>query len=148
MINKRGYFGIGIENMKYSINWGTLWRSCMNLGADFMFTIGSRCERQSSDTVKAFRHIPLFEFDSIDDFKTPYSCKLIGVEIDDTARDLTNYIHPQRACYLLGAEDHGLTKEALKRCHDLIKIESNFCMNVSVTGSIIMYDRMSKLRFG
>ena len=34
---KRGFFGIGVENLKTKANLGTLWRSAINLGADFIF---------------------------------------------------------------------------------------------------------------
>ena len=56
--------------------------------------------------------------------------------------------HPRRACYLLGAEDFGLKKEALDLCHQVVRIPSKFCLNVSTTGSIVMFDRNSKLEGG
>lgn len=140
----RGYFGIGIENMKTPNNLGTLWRSAINLGADFIFVIGKRYKHQCSDTVKAFRHIPLFEYETIDDLVIPHDCKLVGVEILPISQDLRTYKHPERAIYLLGAEDHGLSSRALQKCHDIVQFESNFCMNVSCAGSILMWDRKSK----
>ncbi|NPV80705.1 MAG: RNA methyltransferase [Firmicutes bacterium] len=120
----RGYFGIGIEHTKAKQNIGTLYRSAMIFGASFIFTIGKRYERQKSDTVKAFRHIPLYHFQTLDDLyeHLPYDCKLIGIEIDDRAIMLRNFVHPERACYLLGAEDEGLSEEARDRCHALIQL--------------------------
>ena len=138
------YFGIGVENIKYKQNLGTLWRSAINLGADYIFTIGSRYKHQSSDTVKAFRHIPLFHYDSIDSFNKPMDSKLIGIEITEGAKNLISYRHPKSACYLLGAEDHGLSKEALSKCDEVVMFDSKFCMNVSCAGSILMWDRFSK----
>jgi tRNA G18 (ribose-2'-O)-methylase SpoU len=43
--------------------------------------------------------------------------------------------------YLLGAEDHGMTKKAMEKCHHLVKFKSEKSLNVSVAGSIILYDR-------
>ena len=140
----RGYFGIGIYNGKDKANIGTLWRSAFNLGAKFIFVIGKRYKHQCSDTVKALKHIPFFEYDKMDDLEIPKDCKLIGVELTETARELKNYIHPERAIYLLGAEDNGLPEIVLSKCHDIIKIDSQFCMNVAVAGSIVMYDRKVK----
>jgi len=142
----RGYFGIGIEHTKNVINVGTLWRSAQSLGASHIFTIGRRYRRQASDTTKAWKHIPLFHFDTFADFyeHLPHDCRLVGVEILPGARKLPAYVHPERAMYLLGAEDHGLTNEAVDRCHDLIEIPSAYCLNVSTAGSIIMYDRQTK----
>lgn len=142
----RGYFGIGVENLKNKENLGTLWRSAINLGADFIFVIGRRYQHQSSDTVKAFRHIPLFQYESIEDLVIPHDCKLVGVEILEKSQNLITYNHPERAIYLLGAEDHGLSARAIEKCHDIVKFDSNFCMNVSCAGSILMWDRNFKSR--
>lgn len=141
-----GYFGIGIENIKTEYNIGTLFRSAYTFGADFIFTINKRYKQQSSDTFKTSRHIPLFNYETFEDFykNMPYSCMLVGIEIDPKAEVLKDFIHPERCIYLLGAEDHGLTKKATEKCHKLIQIPSIKCLNVSVAGSIIMYDRMIK----
>ena len=144
---KRGYFGIGVENLIYEQNLGTLWRSALNLGADFIFTIGRRYKHQASDTVKAERHIPFYEYLTFEDFykAIPRGCRLIGVEERTNAHNLKCFIHPERAVYLLGAEDHGLTDKALSYCKDVVRISSRFCLNVSVAGAIVMYDRQNKL---
>ncbi len=140
----RGYFGIGVENIKTKVNLGTLWRSAYNFNADFIFVIGHRYKRQSSDTVKAWRHIPLYQYDNVEHFlmSRPYDCKLIGIEITDRAKDLRTFCHPERAIYILGAEDGSLTFQ--DKCQDIVKIPTNRCLNVSVAGSIIMYDRVCK----
>lgn len=145
-MNKRGYFGIGIQNTKTEHNIGTLWRSASILGASFIFTIGRRYKRQASDTMKSWKHIPLYEYETFDAFyKTmPYDCRLIGVELDKNSLPIKNFCHPERCIYLLGAEDNGLTREAIDKCHSLVQLPGEHCMNVSVAGSIIMYDRIIK----
>jgi len=147
MIDQRGFFGIGIQNIKTESNIGTLWRSANILGADFIYTIGKRYKKQSSDTMKTFKHIPLYHYETFEDFYNhlPFDCRLVGIELDDKSRKLEKYVHPERCVYLLGAEDHGLTKEALAKCHDIIQIAGDHCLNVSVAGSIVMYDRYSKV---
>lgn len=139
----RGYFGIGIFNGKSASNLGTLWRSAYTFDASFIFTIGARYHKQSSDTVKAWRHVPLVAYPTFADFyeHLPYDCQLIGVELDDRARPLATFCHPQRAVYLLGAEDHGLNEEARAHCHHLIQLPGRFCLNVAVAGSLAMYHR-------
>lgn len=139
----RGFCGIGIEHGKTAVNIGTLWRSAYSLGASFVFTVGRRYERQSSDTVKAWRHIPLFNYLTLEDLiaHLPYDCPLIGIELDDRALALGRFHHPQRACYLLGAEDHGLSKAALARCHRIVQLSGRHCLNVAVAGSIVLHHR-------
>lgn len=145
-MNIKGYFGIGIENAKTVHNIGCLYRSAHALGADFIFMIGTRYKRQASDTTFALKHIPFYEHKDFQSFyeNMPKNCRLIGVEISGTSRPITNYIHPERAIYLLGAEDSGLSKVSRAACHDMIEIPSKFCLNVATAGSIIMYDRNLK----
>ena len=145
-MNKRGYFGIGIFHGKTETNIGTLWRSAAILGADFIFTIGRRYKQQCSDTMKAPRHIPLYNYKDYDDFfaHIPYNCPVVAVELADNSIPLEKYIHPERCIYLLGAEDYGLPESVLNRCRETVQLIGNYCMNVATAGSIVMYDRAVK----
>ena len=145
-MSNRGYFGIGIYHCKTKENVGTLWRSATILGADFIFTIGKRYEKQASDTVKTPRHIPLFHYEDFDDFfrHVPYDCPVVAIELDENSVPLESYHHRQRCIYLLGAEDHGLPKDILGRCKETVQLIGKFCYNVSTAGSIVMYDRAVK----
>jgi tRNA G18 (ribose-2'-O)-methylase SpoU len=141
----RGYFGIGICGGKTPENLGTLWRTASLYDAAFVFTVGKRYPGQSSDTAHTPLHTPLMHFDDIDSLKKhlPWSCPLIGVELDPRAHELSNYHHLDRAVYLLGAEDHGLTMRQRDMCHQLVQIESlnPWSMNVAVAGSIVLHSR-------
>lgn len=143
---KRGYFGIGIENTKDHLNVGGLMRSAHALGAAFVFTIGFRYKRQVTDTTAAWKHIPLFTYETFAHFYENMACDclLVGVEIDERAQALPNFAHPERAVYLLGAEDRGLSDEASAACDRLVQIPSLYCLNVATTGALVMYDRNSK----
>ncbi|MBW2963051.1 RNA methyltransferase [Mesonia aestuariivivens] len=140
---EQGYFGIGIQNGKTPENLGVLWRSAQNFGASFIFTIGNRYQKQASDTHKAVGALPYFHYDNFENFyeHLPKSALLIGVELTQEAQWLEEFEHPRRCVYLLGAEDHGLSKEAIAKSHKLIKFNTPLSLNVSVAGSIVMYDR-------
>lgn len=121
-------------------------RSAYCFGAAFVFTIGRRYTRQSSDTVHADKWIPCYNYSSIDELRkaSPKDCMLIGVEQTLDAKNLTNYTHPDRAIYLLGAEDHGLPLKDLALCDEIIQIPGcSHCLNVASAGSIVLYDRIS-----
>lgn len=146
-MRSRGYFGIGIENAKIEHNVGTLWRSAYAMGASFIFTVGRRMRQQSSDTTRAWRHIPYYRYDTLDDLYATLPCdaQLVGVEFPhDGARELSRFTHPDRCVYLLGAEDTGLSQRAINRCHHIVYIEGDVCLNVAAAGSVIMYDRKAK----
>lgn len=139
-----GYFEIGIYNTKTEVNVGTLWRSAYQLGAQGIFTVGKRYKRQASDTPKAWRSIPLRNYLTIDEITIPFNAILVGVEMGGIP--LAEFKHPKQAVYLLGAEDYGIPENILKRCHQVISIESIRLesYNVAVAGSIVMYDRLRK----
>src|SRR5690348_843116 len=114
---KRGYFGIGIYHPKTEENIGTLWRSAHIMGANFIFTIGKRYKKQSSDTTKAWKTIPLWEFASMAEFKRhmPREGQIIFIEQDKKSENLATFKHPQQAIYILGAEDYGIPKKFLNK---------------------------------
>jgi tRNA G18 (ribose-2'-O)-methylase SpoU len=143
-VSARGHFGIGILNGKAECNLGTLWRSAHGFGADWLFTIGRRYPKQSSDTTKAWRHVPLFEFRDFDAFldALPRESLVVAVELAPGARELSAFTHPERAAYLLGAEDAGIPADVLARCHRSVYIpHADRCLNVATAGSIVLYDR-------
>lgn len=144
----RGFFAVGIYRTKTEANVGTLWRSAHLYGASFVFTVGRRYQRQSSDTPKTPLHTPLFHFDTIDDLRAhlPWSAPLVGIELDPRATPLTSFTHPERAVYLLGAEDQGLPQSVTDLCHSLVQIPAvrSQSMNVAAAGSVLLYDRHAK----
>jgi len=141
------YYGIGIIHYKNAVNVGTLLRSCYAFGASFAFTIGRRYCRQSSDTVNAWLYMPIYNYPTCEDFVRyiPFQCQVIGVEMG-AATDLGEFVHPNRAIYILGSEDNGLPNGISYA--DVVSIRSRVCLNVATAGSIIMYDRAVKARLG
>lgn len=146
-VRGRGFCAIGIERTKTPMNVGTLWRSAVCLGADFIFTIGRRYPSQASDTVKSWRHVPMFEYADLDDFLShrPFDVPLVGVELHAEARPLETFTHPERALYLLGPEDGNLSQKAIDHCQHLVQFTSAYCLNVAAAGSVVLYDRQAKL---
>ena len=142
-----GFFGIGILNNSDEINIGTLWRSAYILGASFIFTVDKKYKHQGSDITKSWTRIPLYHYKTFEELKNnlPYSTQLIGVEMGEAATPLAEYIHPDRAVYLLGNEISGLPPQIVEQCQSLIKLPGEYSLNVAVTGSIVMYDRVSKV---
>lgn len=142
-----GFYGIGVFRGKTEHNIGTLWRSAYILGASYIFTVDGKYKKQSSDILRAWARIPLFQYKDFEDFykSIPYDCLLVGVEIDERAEMLHTFEHPKRAIYLLGAEDTGLPEFVKAKCHKIIQLPGNSSLNVGVTGSIVIHDRVSKV---
>ena len=144
----RGYYGVGVYHPKREVNVGTIWRHATLYGASFVFTVGSRYTSQASDTTKTPRHTPHFHFADLDDLREhlPWSTPLVGVELDDRAIPLREFTHPERAVYLLGAEDHGLPDDVLAACHHVTRIvtPAAWSMNVAAAATLVMDDRFAK----
>jgi tRNA G18 (ribose-2'-O)-methylase SpoU len=141
------YFGIGIFRPKTEENLGTLWRTALIYSASFIFVIEAKYNKKSSDIMKVWSKIPLFQFETKDAFLStvPYSCKLVGIEMDKNSIPIKEYNHPERAVYLLGSEDNGLPKKLKEKCHDIICLPGNRSLNVAVAGSISIFDRINKM---
>lgn len=140
------FFGIGIYQPKTSHNIGTLWRTAYILGAKFIFIIDGKYKPQSSDTTKAWSKIPFYRYENFSHFyaSLPYATRLVGVEMDEKSEPIANFVHPTRAAYLLGAEDNGLPQKVLEKCHALIQLPGSQSLNVAVSGSLVIYDRIQK----
>jgi tRNA G18 (ribose-2'-O)-methylase SpoU len=74
----------------------------------------------------------------------PKGTEVILVEKTATSEPLHEFVHPARAIYALGAEDHGFTDEWFDKKLRTIHIETASCLNVAIAGSIAIYDRMQK----
>lgn len=141
----RGYFGIGIVNGKFDVNEGQLLRSAHCFCADFIFTVGKRYSKTPTNTTRGERHIPLYEYKDIEDMLVhrPYGCQPVCVELKPYSKELTTFTHPDQAMYILGQEDGDLP-DNLCLMFPTIYIPTQYCLNVCVAGSIIMYDRITK----
>lgn len=143
----RGYFGIGVEGLSKPMNAGNLFRTAHAFGASFVFTINATYSVKAarSDTSIAPRNIPWYDHADLDAFTLPEGCQLVGIELLDEAIELPSFRHPLNAAYVLGAERADLSPKLLARCHHVVRIPTQFCVNVATAGAIVMYDRALNL---
>jgi tRNA G18 (ribose-2'-O)-methylase SpoU len=145
MRQSRGYFGIGAEGISKPMNLGALMRTANAFGASFTFSVAaSRNIRLAykADTSKTFEHVPYYQWDEIGEMQLPKGCLLVGIELTDEAVDLPSFRHPPSAAYVLGREKGDLSPDMLARCAFVVKIPTRFCINVSLAGALVMYDRL------
>jgi len=143
MSTRRGYACIGLDNPKNSINVGAVLRAAGIYGAAFVATTGQRYKRSATDTMKHYRHIPLLHPDSLWDV-IPFDCVPIAVDLIEGAIPLPEYVHPQRAFYIFGAEDNTLGERITSWCRDIVYIPTAGCMNLAATVNVVLYDRLAK----
>lgn len=145
ILGKQEIVGIGILHPEHTENMGTLWRSAMIFDVNFIFTIGRKFVKQTSDIYESYKSIPCFYYRNFDDFYAhlPYNCRLIGVEMHEKAIKIEDYEHIAQCVYLLGSEHTGIPKSILERCHQVVQLpKGNY--NVAMAGTIVLYDRYLK----
>lgn len=139
----RGFACIALDNPKYSANVGGALRAAQVYGASLVVVAGSRFGRTPTDTMEAYRHIPVVR--TTDVFAAlPFDCVPVGVDIVEGAEPLPQYDHPERAFYIFGAEDATLGARILDRCRDRVMIPTDWCMNLAATVNVVLYDRLAK----
>ncbi len=144
----RGYFGIGAEGISKPMNLGALMRTGHAFGASFAFSINAAAKVRTvynSDTSKTFENLPYYAWDAMDDMALPRGCQLVGIELTEDAVELPSFRHPRAAAYVLGRERGDLSPAMLERCDHVVKIPTKFCVNVSVAGALVMYDRVQSM---
>lgn len=142
---KRGFCSVGIWYPQKEENIGTLFRSALAFNADFVFTIGRKYSRQSSDTCHATRHLPCHNYLDRAQFEAsmPLHSRLICIEIAEKAHSLPNFAHPEQAIYLLGSEGGGLPEDLMRKSM-VVSIPTTICLNVASAGTVVLYDRLAK----
>jgi tRNA G18 (ribose-2'-O)-methylase SpoU len=141
----KGYFGIGVEGISKATNVGALFRTAHAFGASFVFTVRAQYNRREggqTDTSDTPRSVPTYHFADLETFSLPLGCRLVGIEIDDTAIELPSFRHPRQAAYILGSEREGLSADLAARCDYIVKIPTRFSVNLGVAGALVMYDRL------
>ena len=144
----RGYFSIGVEGISKPMNLGALMRTANAFGASFVFSIDAADRVRTAykaDTSRTFKSVPYYQWDSSDEMVLPKGCQLVGIELTDDAVELPEFRHPRAAAYVLGRERGDLSPELLARCDHVVKIPTKFCVNVSLAGALVMYDRVRSM---
>jgi tRNA(Leu) C34 or U34 (ribose-2'-O)-methylase TrmL len=139
-----GYFGIGLYHAKNHLNVGSVLRAAGCFGASFVAVCGPRYKRAATDTMNAWKSVPLHH---VEDMRAaiPFDCVPVAVELVEGAQPLCSFRHPPRAFYLLGGEDQTLGAAVLSWCRDVVYIPGG-CLNMASASSIVLYDRVAKQR--
>lgn len=139
----RGYSIIGLDNIKSQVNLGSAMRAVGVFGSSALFFTGNRTRPGHTDTMKHYRHIPLFRVEDLHSV-VPLDCVPVAIEIVGGAISLPEYTHPERAFYVFGAEDNTLGEKVLSWCRDIVSIPTAGCMNLAATINVVLYDRLYK----
>lgn len=140
---QRGYFGVGLEGDRATVNMGIVLRAASCFGAAFVAAQPGRLKYSRADTQKTHRHIPVFGAQDLISL-LPRGCQPVAVEVSDRAEDLTMFKHPEQAYYLFGPEGGSLSSELMDQCEQIVQIPTADCLNLGVSVNVVLYDRLLK----
>jgi tRNA(Leu) C34 or U34 (ribose-2'-O)-methylase TrmL len=143
MMERRGFAAVGLHMPKTPHNVGSVLRAAHCYGAALVAQTGKRYHSSVTDTMKAYRHLPLLNVDDLFSV-VPHDCVPVAVDLIDNARSLITYTHPERAFYIFGPEDGTLGKAITDRCRDRVFVPTAFCMNLAACVNVVLYDRAAK----
>lgn len=141
---ERGFSCVALWKPKNEHNIGSTVRAAGAFGARLtiigshrVFTPG-RLGR--TDPGASHKHMPvIFSQDLLD--ALPHECTAVAVEMG--GGDLRAFVHPERAAYIFGSEDHGLPQEVIDVCDCHVSIPAG-SLNLAAAVNVVMYDRALK----
>lgn len=139
----RGFAVVALDGPKTEANLGGALRAAHCFRANMIVVSRERFRKESTDTTKAWRHIPVVRNENPLD-ALPYDCVPVAVDMWQDATPLQEYKHPERAMYIFGPEDGFVRKEIKERCRDAIFIPTAYCLNLAATVNVVLYDRLAK----
>ena len=145
-MSKRGYSCVALHQPKNPLNVGSVLRAAHCYEASAVFISGRRYMQKNipTDTPKTWKHTPVICGSDLRGL-VPFDCVPVAVDLLDGARDLREYVHPERATYIFGPEDGTLGISVLEWCRDVVYVPTRDCMNLAATVNVVLYDRLSKM---
>jgi tRNA(Leu) C34 or U34 (ribose-2'-O)-methylase TrmL len=146
------FFAVGILRARAVSNHGSVWRSALQFGAAYTFTVGAEYARRiegSADVYKTSRQIPFVTYRDTAALLAgaPLGSSLVAVEYGGEA--LADFVHPRRAVYVFGDEKDGLPADVVALCSHHVSISTAEgrpdSLNVAAAAAIVMYDRFCKM---
>jgi len=139
----RGYAAIGLHRPKNALNMGEVMRAAGCYDVRLVAVAGHRFARAPTDTQEAWKHIPTIEVPELLD-AMPVGAVPVAVEFIPSATPLPQFVHPERAFYILGPEDGSLPASIVQQCRHVVFVPTRFCMNLAATVNVLLYDRLAK----
>lgn len=146
MIVLRGFSAVALANPRDPKNVAHALRACGAFDAAFLTYSGTRYKRQTVDTQKAYRHMPLIQAgDNPEDVMRmlPFDCVPVAVECSGSV-PLEGFVHPERAMYIFGPEDGDVSRAIMDKCKHVVRISSVYCLNLAAAVNVVLYDRAAK----
>ena len=159
-IPKNGAFhAIYLSSVRDPGNLGTMVRTALALGVDRVFVSADCADIHSPKTVRAsmgtvFRQAISLVPDEAEfaDAVKAAGCTLFAAALDRDAKKLGSFDMPERVCFAIGNEGHGLSATFIKMCSGTVFIPmEDGCesLNAAMAATVLMWemqrDKLTKI---
>lgn len=140
-----------LTNPKYGHNVGAAIRAAACYGFEQVWYTGHRIDAEleerkrlpREERMKGYANVSLhqsdYPFDSFPDDVTP-----VAIEVNASAQNLTQFVHPPNPLYVFGPEDGSVPSSVLRHCHSVVIIPTFHCLNLATAVATVLYDRKAK----
>lgn len=138
-----------LQSVEYPVNVGSIFRlaEAADLSALILAGITPRPPHPTIDKVSRskYDHVPWrYIADPVEAVQTARAdgYRVLAVELTDAAQPYHTVAYPERVCFVVGHEDHGVTRATLAACDGAIFIPMyghGRSLNVHVALSIVVY---------
>ncbi|MEX1028363.1 MAG: TrmH family RNA methyltransferase [Candidatus Paceibacterota bacterium] len=144
-----------LHNIRSAHNVGSIFRTADAAGVEKIFLTGytptpidrhGRARKDIAKTALGAEQTVSWEYSRqpatvISRLKTN-RIQIVGVEQDERAGALRDFSIPERVCWILGNEVHGLSSQLRDRCNELVEIPmhgTKESLNVAVAAGIVLF---------
>ena len=146
----RSFFPVRLllENLRSDFNVGSIFRSAECLGAEKIELCGYTPVPHKTDM--GTKDMIPYSNRSISKAMTEakqLGYTIIGLETAPNSQTLFEIKLPQKVCFVLGNERHGLLPETIQQCDHIVQIPlmgNKNSLNVGVTASLALYEYMRR----
>jgi len=137
-----------LESVAYPANVGSLFRIADAAGASRMFLCNATpLPNQKIATVGRGKHERVDWYYEKDTEQMVTSLRdegyhICAIEITDQSVPYYEFSYPNKVCFVLGNEDHGVTRSTLSLCHSSVFVPmfgKGLSLNVHVSGAVVIY---------
>jgi tRNA(Leu) C34 or U34 (ribose-2'-O)-methylase TrmL len=99
---------------------------------------GERLPRE--ERMKGYRDVEMVQFDyPFDHFGRDVTP--VAVEVRPNSECIYDFVHPEKALYVFGPEDGGLSRVQLQHCHRFVTIPTAHCANLAAAVWQVLFHR-------
>lgn len=138
-----------LENPKFEANVAQVYRTAANFLIPQVIVSGFRLNEEIKRIPREFRYkeyknTQLIWSNNLYKLIKESNIEPVIIELLPNTQDLKDFEHPPNACYIFGPEDGNISSKIRSLGKHFVKIDTAFCLNLSIAVGITLYDKELK----